>query len=69
MQPETEYYGLFNRNGAWILSDRARRHPQLYHSLLRIAYSTLHLAGCCGARVSIGKRYLSGIACAEQSFL
>eukprot|EP00975_Prorocentrum_lima_P065517 12903925-Prorocentrum_lima.AAC.1 len=28
MQPFTEYYGLLNKSGAWILSDRARRHPE-----------------------------------------
>eukprot|EP00975_Prorocentrum_lima_P027474 5773159-Prorocentrum_lima.AAC.1 len=55
MAPATEYYGLINKNGAWILSDRARRHPQLYHSLLCVSYSTLHLLGCFG-------RYLSGIS-------
>eukprot|EP00975_Prorocentrum_lima_P059103 12394671-Prorocentrum_lima.AAC.1 len=69
MAPATEYYGLLNKNGAWILSDRARRHPQLYHSLLRVAYSTFSLAGCFGARVSIGKRFLSDMSCAEHSFL
>eukprot|EP00975_Prorocentrum_lima_P052602 11023312-Prorocentrum_lima.AAC.1 len=59
MAPATGYYGLINKNGAWILSDRARRHPELYHCLLRVAYRTLHLVGSFGARLSIGKRHLS----------
>eukprot|EP00975_Prorocentrum_lima_P022085 4650446-Prorocentrum_lima.AAC.1 len=60
MAPTTEYYGLIHKNGAWILSERARRHPELYHSFLRAAYSTLHLVGCFGARLSLGKRHLPG---------
>eukprot|EP00975_Prorocentrum_lima_P038728 8134320-Prorocentrum_lima.AAC.1 len=67
--PATEYDGLIHMNGAWILSDRARQHPALYHSLLRIAYHTLHLIGCFGARLSFGKRQLPGILCADESFL
>eukprot|EP00975_Prorocentrum_lima_P070385 12931672-Prorocentrum_lima.AAC.1 len=69
MAPATEYYGLIDKNGAWILSDRARRHPQMYHSIFRVACSTLHLVGCFGSRLSIGKRYLSGMSCAENRFL
>eukprot|EP00975_Prorocentrum_lima_P034510 7252575-Prorocentrum_lima.AAC.1 len=61
MVPATEYHGLIHKNGACILSDRARQHPALYHSLLRIAYHTWHLIGCFGARLSFGKCQLPGM--------
>eukprot|EP00975_Prorocentrum_lima_P038878 8166432-Prorocentrum_lima.AAC.1 len=69
MAPATEYYGLINKNRAWIISGRARRHPALYHSMLRVAYGTLHPVGCYGARLSFGKRHLPAMLCAEESFL
>eukprot|EP00975_Prorocentrum_lima_P045313 9488782-Prorocentrum_lima.AAC.1 len=62
MAPTTEYYGLMLNDSTWVLSDRARRHADLYHSLLRLAYSTFHLHGCFGARLSLGKRHLPGFA-------
>eukprot|EP00975_Prorocentrum_lima_P054497 11427817-Prorocentrum_lima.AAC.1 len=53
MQQATQYFGLFNKNGAWILSDHARRNLQHHHCLLCAAHNTLHLAGCFGARLSV----------------
>eukprot|EP00975_Prorocentrum_lima_P013673 2909963-Prorocentrum_lima.AAC.1 len=63
MAPATEYFGFLFKDGAWTLSDRARRHSASYHSLLRVAYHTLHLIGCFGARLSFGERHLPGIPC------
>eukprot|EP00975_Prorocentrum_lima_P034935 7342234-Prorocentrum_lima.AAC.1 len=60
MAPATEYYGLMLKDGTWLPSGRARRHPDLYHSLLRLAYHTLHLHGCFGARLSFGEGHLPG---------
>eukprot|EP00975_Prorocentrum_lima_P037522 7893333-Prorocentrum_lima.AAC.1 len=69
MAPATEYYGLVSKDGTWILPERARRHSELYHSLLGLAYHALHLIGCFGARLSFGKRHLPGLPCVDNSFL
>eukprot|EP00975_Prorocentrum_lima_P020043 4218124-Prorocentrum_lima.AAC.1 len=70
MQQTSEYFGLLNKNGAWLISESAHRALQLYYCLLRVAHSTLHLfSGCFGARFSAGKRSLPGMACAESSVL
>eukprot|EP00975_Prorocentrum_lima_P033220 6972570-Prorocentrum_lima.AAC.1 len=29
MKPATEYFGLLNKNGSWLLSESARRNLQL----------------------------------------
>eukprot|EP00975_Prorocentrum_lima_P004151 901821-Prorocentrum_lima.AAC.1 len=43
MPKATEYYGLVMRDNTWVLSQHARRDIELYHSLLRLAYTTYHL--------------------------
>eukprot|EP00975_Prorocentrum_lima_P026996 5677618-Prorocentrum_lima.AAC.1 len=52
MQQASEYFGLLNKDGAWLLSESARRRLQLYYRILRVAHITLHLSGCFGARFS-----------------
>eukprot|EP00975_Prorocentrum_lima_P005105 1110182-Prorocentrum_lima.AAC.1 len=52
LQQASDYFGLLNRNGAWILPESARRHFQLYSCLLCVAHSTLHLFLAALARAS-----------------
>eukprot|EP00975_Prorocentrum_lima_P059185 12409909-Prorocentrum_lima.AAC.1 len=40
MSKVTEYYGLVIQDHNWVLSLHARRNIDLYHSVLRLAYTS-----------------------------